>query len=303
MKFLAYSLFFLFLTCRINAQAPIAFERYYDFGATEEGYCVQQTADHGYIIAGRQTLGVGFEKMLLQKTDSIGQTQWSKLIGSPYESQANSVRKTFDHGYIITGFTTDVNYTQYVYLVKTDSIGDTLWTKRNISPITPQPFGGSGNGYGYDVIQTSDSGFVVVANITDFDTVRIAILIKTNANGDTLWTKKMRRLYGGLATSIKQTTDSGFIISGAVLMNNSQSPPWGVYLIKTDAVGDTLWTRILTPSSANPCEYSVCQTSDGGYFLAGQIYNFNNSSDDIYILKTDALGDTLWTKKNRRHRI
>ena len=69
--------------------------------------------------------------MLLQKTDSLGQTQFAKFIGSPYESEAYSVKQTTDSGYILTGYTTNDNtYQHYVSLVKTDINGDTTWTKQ-----------------------------------------------------------------------------------------------------------------------------------------------------------------------------
>ncbi|MCX6312601.1 MAG: T9SS type A sorting domain-containing protein [Bacteroidetes bacterium] len=297
MKPLKLLLFFLLSSSQIYAQAPIAFERYYDFGYTEEGYCVQQTNDGGYIVTGRQTQGIGFSKMLLQKTDSFGNTQWTKFIGNVYENEGYSVKQTSDSGYIITGYTTDANYTNFVFLVKTDVNGNILWSKNNISRITPLPQGGPGNGYGKDVIQTPDGGYLISANITDYDTSRIILLIKTDSIGDTLWTKKIKRLFGVVGYSLRMTKDSGFVIAGATVLTNSSSPPWGIYLVKTDTIGDTLWSKIITPSSNNPRAYSVVQTFDWGYFLTGTVYDPVESNFKIDIIKTDSIGDTLWTKK------
>ena len=291
-----YTLFLLslFLACRIYAQAPIAFERYYDFGwgYGEEGRCVQQTTDSGYIVCGVQNRGIGDTRMLLTKTNSTGNVQWTKLWGNGNDQQeAYAVKQTNDGGYILTGFLAGTNYSKYPGLVKTDSNGDTLWTKKfNGLVITSAGWGPRGE----DVLQMPDSGYVVIAVGSDVvDTVAETILIRTDANGDTLWTKKYRRLYGCGGNSIRQTADGGFIIGGYVALNNTNYFS-ATYLIKTNAIGDTLWTKILNGSNTQAAGIIQC-TSDGGYFIRG-IVVYPNSSSDILLIKTDSIGDTLWTK-------
>ena len=128
MKLRLLPLFLLAIPLFLKAQAPIAFERYYDFGVgnAEEGTCVQQTRDHGYIITGRQGINLQTTYILLQKTDSLGNVQWMKQLGSQYYNYAYSVKQTSDSGYILTGETFDINGNEAICLVKTDSIGDTL---------------------------------------------------------------------------------------------------------------------------------------------------------------------------------
>jgi len=285
-----YTLFLLslFLACRIYAQAPIAFERYYDFGYTEEGYCVQQTTDRGYIICGRQGIAVGYQKLLLQKVDSVGNLEWIKLFGS-YDEEGYAVKQTFDGGYIVTGRYTNASYIPRIYLLKTDANGDTLWTKKIQTT-------NSWNGYGSDVIQTADSGYVIIANGGELtDTVGTSLLIKTNSNGDTLWTKKISRFSGITLHSLKQLPNNNFIIAGEVYI--SQNPVVsGMYLINTDSIGDTLWTKIHTILSNNTGVNAVILSTDNGYLLRGNIYYQFSNSTDIFLIKTDITGDTLWTK-------
>ncbi|MCK4575365.1 hypothetical protein KAU34_03060, partial [candidate division WOR-3 bacterium] len=111
---------------------------------------------------------------------------------------------------------------------------------------------------------------------------------------DTLWVRK----YGGLdmdeAHSVQQTSDGGYIIVG-------MTKPFGVvktlnvYLIKTDANGDTIWTKMFGGSNYD-AGHSVQQTSDGGYIIAGMTISFGVDSGDVYLIKTNSFGDTLWTK-------
>ncbi|MBI3510427.1 MAG: T9SS type A sorting domain-containing protein [Bacteroidetes bacterium] len=291
--FLLLMLLPLFLT----AQSPIAFERYYDFGLGfgEEGYCVQQTNDHGYITCGRQTTGIGFSQMLLHKVDSLGNTQWYKLIGTIYENEAFSVKQTSDSGYIMTGYSTDVNYTNFITLVKTDANGNVAWMKNNISPIAALPQGGPGGGHGTDVIQTSDGGYSILAIMTDLDTISSSVLIKTNANGDTLWTKKYRRSFGVGFYSFQQIPDGSYIMAGIVDVSLSPVDE-SVYLLKTNVNGDTLWSKIYDFAGENTGCYNVEQTTDSGFFLRGGIYHPSSFSTDILIIKTDSFGDSLWSK-------
>ena len=122
MRFIRFfsALFFLGLHMSAYAQVPIAFERYYDFGYAEEGYCVQQTTDHGYIVCGRQGIGVGFQKLLLEKIDSVGNIEWIKLYGN-FDEEGYAVKQTFDGGYIVTGRYTDASTIPRIYLMKTDA--------------------------------------------------------------------------------------------------------------------------------------------------------------------------------------
>lgn len=172
--------FFFFLAFTyshfVSSQA-VTFEKHYNFGGTNAGYCVQQTMDGGYIVAGVRTLGIGMEEMLLQKVDSLGQTQWIKFFSDGYESEASSVRQTADGGFILTGWTSiDISYHHYIALIKTDSNGDTVWTKRyDGSSLGP----GSSCNCGREVAATSDGGYAIVAGMLDqADNLEKILLIK-----------------------------------------------------------------------------------------------------------------------------
>src|SRR6187402_2558092 len=99
-----------------------------------------------------------------------------------------------------------------------------------------------GNAYshsGYSVQQTTDGGYVIAGNTSSssFDDI---FLIKTNANGDSLWMKTFGGNYDLFGFSVQQTTDGGYIIGGRTydLILSTQ-----VLLIKTDANGDSLWAK------------------------------------------------------------
>jgi hypothetical protein len=104
------------------------------------------------------------------------------------------------------------------------------------------------------------------------------------------------RTYGGtewdVGYSVQQTTDGGYIISGYTYSFGAGNKD--VYLVKTDSLGDTLWTRTYGGALADE-GYSVQNTSDGGYIITGCI-ECNTGGTNVYLIKTDSLGDSLWTK-------
>jgi len=110
---------------------------------------------------------------------------------------------------------------------------------------------------------------------------------------DTLWTKT----YGGEnwdeGFSVQETSDSGYIITGRT--NSFGVGQFDVYLIKTNANGDTLWTRTYGGINQDG-GYSVQQTLDSGYIIVGMTASFGVDSGDVYLIKTDSIGDTIWTK-------
>jgi len=105
------------------------------------------------------------------------------------------------------------------------------------------------------------------------------------------------RTYGGTGSdygySVQQTLDGGYIVAGST--GSFGAGGGDFYLIKTDASGDALWTRIYGGTGYD-YGYSVQQTLDGGYIIAGYTQSFGAGSYDVYLIKTSASGDTLWTR-------
>jgi len=152
-------------------------------------------------------------------------------------------------------------------------------------------YGGTGDDFGYSVQQTSDGGYIIAGYTWSFGNEYQVYLIKTNASGDTLWTKTYGYPTWDWGYSVQQTSDGGYIIAG---WTPWVGPEVQVYLIKTNASGDTLWTRTYggTGDDEGAC---VHQTGDGGYIIAGVTASFGTGGD-AYLVKTNASGDTLWTR-------
>jgi hypothetical protein len=248
---------------------------------------VQQTTDGGYIIAGSTySFGAGMFDFYLVKTDNNGDTLWTRTFGGTSSDYAYSVQQTADGGYIIAGVTVSSDTDRIdIYVLKTDNDGDTSWTRT---------YGGNERDNGYSVQQTADSGYIIAGHTRSFGAGGYDFyLLKINKNGDTLWT----RTYGGSgadhAFSVQQTIDGGYIIAGTTSSFGAGS--WDVYLVKTDNIGDTIWTRTYGGSGQDHA-YSIQHTSDGGYIVTGTTSSYGDGRGAIYLLRIDANGDTLWTR-------
>jgi hypothetical protein len=251
----------------------------------EYGSSIQQTSDGGYAIAGLTvSFGAGGGDVYLIKTDASGDTLWTRTYGGTDADVGNSVQQTSDGCYIVAGSTKSFGAGGAdVYLIKANISGDALWTRT---------YGGSDHDEGYSVQQTTDGGYVIAGYTCSYGSGNADVyLIKTDASGDTLWT----RTYGGTSwaagSSVQQTLDGGYIIAGATNGTGGDN----VYLVKTDSSGDTMWTRTYG-GGAYDAGQSVQQTSDGGYIVSGLTGSFGAGSVDVYLIRTNASGDSLWTR-------
>ncbi|MGB7054715.1 MAG: T9SS type A sorting domain-containing protein [bacterium] len=240
----------------------------------DRGLCLQQTIDNGFIISGYTCNDGGFADVFLVKTDTAGTVEWTQTYGEETRVEYGmAVEQTSDSGYIIGGFGHQFGSDFRVWILKTDYAGDTTWTTTYGSP-----------GYTdcFSIQQTSDGGYIFTGETSYGAGGRDLWLFKTDANGDSLWAK----VYGGpendYGLAVRQTTDNGYIITGSTQCYGSGRDVW---LLKTDADGDTLWTRIWG-GALNEVGISVEQTPDFGYIITGR-RQIDSDNHDLWLLKVE----------------
>lgn len=274
---------------KTDANGDVEWTRTYGGSGWDEGWSIEPTADSGYIIVGwTDSYGAGEDDVYLIKIDADGDSLWTGTYGGAFNESGRSVKQTYDGGYIIAGYADPYGaYDWDLCLIKTDGNGNELWT---------QIYGGPSANDGSRAVQvTPDSGYFVAGWTATLGTAgsEDVWLLKTDANGDTLWTKT----YGGAdwdeARSMQPTTDGGYIITGVTASFGAGGSD--IYLIKTDANGDTLWTRTYG-GTGDDYGNSVQQTTDNGYIITGYTQSFGPGWFNLYVVKTDPNGDTLWTK-------
>jgi hypothetical protein len=194
-----------------------------------------------------------------------------------FGNDSRAINKTSDGGFIMTGEISTSSSSSDIYLIRTNTFGDTLWTMQ---------YNKSYAEVGEATIQTADTGFIVAGIIFDTAVFKYNIyLLKTDLSGDPVWANQYYSIYEQVPSSIQQTIDGGYIISGSAMDSTFAR---NVYLIKTDTLGDTLWTRRFNAGSSINCTgYFVRQTKDGGYIISGIS---QTPPVGTYIIKTDSMG-------------
>ncbi|MEX0813017.1 MAG: PKD domain-containing protein [Chitinophagales bacterium] len=253
----------------------------------DNGLFITETLDSGFISTGyTSSFGAGKSDVYLIKTNNVGDTLWTKTYGGTEGDIGSSVHQTRDGGFIVCGGTSSFGAGKSdVYLIKTNNVGDTLWTKT---------YGGTDTESGKSLIIDSDGGFVIIGNTWSFGTGSSdALVLKTDSLGNVQWSKT----YGGNSyeemSSVYLTSDGGYLFAG-------ESSSFGagnedILVFKTNSLGSLEWSKTYGNNDSDGCNI-IKETDDGGILIAGYSYSFGAGNRDAYLIKTNNIGDTLWTK-------
>lgn len=213
---------------------------------------------------------------------SVPATLWGKNYGGANYEWGNSVMQTSDGGYLVTATKhADSASHSDVWVIKTDSSGNKQWDKT---------FGTLDTDSGISAIQTADNGYVIgYYSFSGGGDVRDFSLIKTDNNGRKQWEKTVNATNDDCGLAFIQTTDGGYVIVGSygsLFLENYGE----LLIIKTTSNGDVLWYKTFDSPSTGDCGYSVVQSTDGGYVIAGR------SGNNEWLIKTDSSGNRQWDK-------
>lgn len=240
-------------------------------GADDDyGYSLDLWSGGGYVIGGfTESYG---PNLYLVWTDSLGDSLRARSYGTMHLDFGGYVSSTYDGGCIVVGTSHHEEGMEdilNVYAVKLDSLTDTVWS-RTYGEDCRQDMG-------QGVAQCADSSYAIVATSGGPGG---AWLIKADVTGDTLWTGT----YGLNNTpyAVQQTLDRGYVIAG---FDNTN---WLSYLTRVDSLGNPLWMK--TYGYYFALATSIRETSDGGYVLAGSIYDAGVNTSNVYVVKTDGNG-------------
>jgi hypothetical protein len=261
---------------RTDANGDSLWSRAISLGGCEECFCVRQVSDSGYIVAG-QTCAEwpGYLDFLLMKLDDGGEPLWNRSFGGSETEICYAAAETPDGGYILAGETASFGAgLADFWLLKTDADGDSLWSRT---------YGGTLHDFCYCMAQTSDGGYILGGETRSFGAGGTDFwVVKTNADGDSLWS----RAFGGnsyeYCRSIMQTPDGGYLLAGYTQSFGSGNHDF--WMVKIDANGDSLWSKTLGGVSVDVCKAAL-QTADGGYILAGGTYSFGPGLMDFWLVK------------------
>jgi regulation of enolase protein 1 (concanavalin A-like superfamily) len=268
--------FILFILLQPFSHHPDIVQWSKTFGGVEdeEGWFVQETGDTIMVLGNTHSFGSGDSDIWLIKLDSNGTEIWSKFFGGAKYDDARCVRATLDGGYIIAGETESYeNSSLDIWIIKTDSNGTELWNKT---------FGGVNDDVCNDIRQISNDKYIIAGHTQSFSNSWDAWIICIDSNGTEIWNKTFGGKADDGASSITQTSDSGYIIVG---YTNTYSKDEGdLWIIKTDSNGTELWNKTFGGNKDDSGVW-VQRTKDGNYIIAGYTNSYGKGKSDIWIMK------------------
>ena len=197
-----------------------------------------------------------------------------------------------------TGLTSNTTYryrlTAYNEAGESGYSSIVTYSTHNLEVAWHKTFGGSNYDRAYSVQQTSDGGYIIAGYTNSYGGGGVKVwLIKTDSSGNEAW----NQIFGGSshdqARSVQQTSDGGYIIAGAT--DSFGASQQDVRLIKTDSSGNEMWNKTFGGSYYDGA-YSVQQTSDGGYTVAGYTESYGAGGSDVWLIKADSSGNETWSK-------
>lgn len=286
---------------------------------------IQQTSDGGYIVAG-WSWDFEYSDSFVTKLDSEGKVKWQIHGENGYMTlfDINSVRPTSDEGHICCGyfrnFSTSIGG---AFVFKLDSSGNISWQKTYEGGCASSIWGTSDGGYilgggcgvlrldssgnilwqkafsgldgnGSVIQQTEDGGYILAGTTrpTDLELENVWI-IKLSQTGDFVWGRKLGTSDYDYFTSLCQTADGGYVLTGYTVTITDNSRKSQAWMARLDSSGNLLWQKAF--GKANECGLSsIQQTADAKFILAGGTFSYGAGDSDTFVLSLDSFGNILW---------
>jgi hypothetical protein len=177
---------------------------------------------------------------------------------------------------VVLGFTVSFGSgNKDVWLIKTDAQGNMQWDKT---------FGGTESEIGFDIKKTTDGGYIITGYTeSNSNGLYDVLLIKTDSNGNEIWSKNIGNGNYESGSSVTQTFDGGFIITGYTISYGNGARD--IWLIKIDGNGNEEWTQTYG-GILNEGGHQILQTLSGGYVVVGYTESRGNGQKDFKLIKT-----------------
>lgn len=269
---------------KVDGNGNLVWETTFGREKNDRGNSVIELSDGGFLITGSTdsiiTNVTGLTDVYLIKTDNSGNLIWEKQFGGAGIEHGNSVVETSDGGYMITGFSARSGRSAEIYVIKTDHGGNLVFEKT---------LGGVGYDYGSEMIKSSNGNYII-AGYTSSSGAGLSdiYLMEIDNSGNLVWENTIGGTGHDRAESVIETADSGYVLIGYT--ESSGEGLRDVFIIKVDRSGNLVWEKTFGGAN-NDFGLSVKETSDGGFVIAGYTESFGAGLYDVYLIKTDSLGN------------
>jgi hypothetical protein len=279
-----FSLAFQFLE-GVSAQNTLS--KFFNSATSKNDYanCAKLTSDGGVIISGsmEDTSGAHHSDGFLLKLDSLYSVSWAKAYDLGSNDFIYSIDITDDNGFLLIGASdAGLFVSEGILIIRTDSLGNVLWSKTYE--------GSEADSYS----RTYDNGYVITGSILHYsiDSTSVYTVInvmKIDGLGNLIWSNSYSASDIEYGFSIAETIDHGYVVTG-------QTSSFGVnvnaiFLLRTDNLGNILWAKTYDTGNSDG-GLSVVSNLDGSFVVGGTIANGVS-----FLMKVDSDGQIIWNKR------
>jgi hypothetical protein len=266
---------------KIDPRGNQIWSRTYGGNISESANDVAALADGGFVITGENDAGADIESdILVVRFDALGNARWQKTIGTERSDVGNAIA-VLDEGFAVVGNSkNEIGFDNDIALYRLDNQGEIVWEVRLSNNFLEE---------GRDVVATRDGGIAIAGTINDQPDVLVA---KFDKDGNQRWTRTLGNTENEeVANALTELADGSLVAAGIRVQADGINVD--VFVAKVDAQGNLIWERNLGRSDYLDEVRSIVPTLDGGFALAGYAAPGLSFENDVVLIKTDALGNTL----------
>jgi uncharacterized delta-60 repeat protein len=274
------------LSDEINSSTITDMNGYYSFTGIQVGTTYSVTPSMpGYLFSSARVTLCENDVTGFDFTSTV---TMAKTYGSHYHTtDINDIQVTADGGFIAAGHTYSYGAgNSDIWVMKLDGIGNSVWQKT---------YGGANDDHAQSIQVTADGGYVVAGHTYSYGAGNSDIwVLKLDANGNPVWQKTYGGAYYDHAQSIQVTVDGGYVVAGNTSPYETGSGS-DIWVLKLDGNGNPVWWKTYGGAHYDGAQ-SIQVTADGGYVVVGQTTSYGSANTDIWVLKLDANGNSVWQK-------
>ncbi len=257
----------------------------YRYGTDEDEYCYDlvMCSDGGFALAG-YTDEPGDDTYWLVRTDQDGNHLWNQTYDYPGNSDfVYDLVLCSDGGFALAGYThPHTPESSDIWLVRTDADGNHLWN---------QTYGGTETETASSVVECSDGGFAIAGDIYTSTFEGQAFLVRTDSNGDLIWSRHYGGDSGESAYSLITSSAGGFVLTGYTeSYGEGDSDLW---LVRIQADGDMVWNRTYGGIYWDD-GWDLLESENGDFLITGRTASFGAGNADAWLIRTDHIGNHIW---------
>ncbi|HKK77428.1 MAG TPA: T9SS type A sorting domain-containing protein [Saprospiraceae bacterium] len=266
---------------KISPQGELIWARTYGGDVSEVANDVVALEDGGFAIVGENDAGTDIESdILVVRFDALGNARWQKTIGTQRSDVGNGIVRLGDGFAVVGDSKNEIGFDNDIVLYRLDAQGETVWDVRIANNFLEE---------GRDIVATLDGGLAIAGTINNSPDAFVA---KFDADGNQRWSRTLgNETDEEIANSVTQLADGSLVIAGIRVLSDGINAD--IFVAKLDGEGNQIWERNLGRSDYLDEVRSIVPTLDGGFALAGYAAPGLTFENDMVLVKTDALGNTL----------